>query len=122
MKFNSAICLVIIAVALFQSGCDRWQTQPTDSSVAKPTLTPLTNMVFIKAGSFIRSKHLVTLTHDFWLGKYEVTQGEYAALMNKNPSHFPGDTNCPVEKVSCYDAITYCAALTQRERAAGHLS
>lgn len=30
----------------------------------------------------------VTLTHGFWLGKYEVTQAQWLAIMERNPSHF----------------------------------
>jgi formylglycine-generating enzyme required for sulfatase activity len=82
---------------------------------------PLTNMVLIKAGSFLRQTNLVTLTRDFWLGKYEVTQGEYETLMGRNPSHFPGNTNRPVEKVSQVQAAAYCSALTKREMALGRL-
>ena len=79
-------------------------------------------MVLIKAGSFVRLKHPVALTHDFWLGQYEVTQGEYAAVTGKKPSYFPGDTNRPVERVTYVDALAYCSAVTERERTAGHLS
>lgn len=78
-------------------------------------------MVRIGAGSFVRIRQPVTLTRDFWLGKYEVTQAEYAALMGTNCSHFQGDSNRPVEKLSQIEAAAYCAALTARERAAGRL-
>jgi len=78
-------------------------------------------MILVKAGTFLRIKYPVTLTRDFWLGKYEVTQGEYVAIAGKNPSHFQGDTNRPVEKLTCLDAVAYCRDLTQRERQAGHL-
>jgi formylglycine-generating enzyme required for sulfatase activity len=78
-------------------------------------------MVLIKVGTFLRIKYPVTLTHDFWLGRYEVTQGEYAAMMGKNPSHFQGDTNRPVEKLTWVDALAYCSELTKREKAARHL-
>ena len=64
----------------------------------------------------------VTISHGFWIGKYEVTQGEYLALMGRNPSNFTGDTNRPVEQVSWLDATNYCAKLTQRERAAGRIA
>ena len=120
-------CLLILGITLFQTGCDRRGSDVSarrpESSPASSTaaLAPLTNMVSIKAGSFVRGKYPVTLTHDFWLGKYEVTQGEYVALMGKNPSHFPGDTNRPVEKISYFEAAAYCSAVTKREQEAGRL-
>ncbi len=57
--------------------------------------------------------HGVTLS-DFYIGKYEVTQAEYAAVMDTNPSYFKGD-DLPVEQVSWYDAIEYCNALSIAE-------
>lgn len=84
-------------------------------------MVPIPNMVPIKAGSFIRSKHSVTISRDFWLAKYEVTQAEYTAVMGLNPSYFQGDTNRPVEKVSYLQAARYCEAISVRERDAGHL-
>jgi formylglycine-generating enzyme required for sulfatase activity len=64
----------------------------------------------------------VTISRGFWMGKYEVTQGEYLAVMGSNPSYFTGDTNRPVETVSWYDATNYCGTLTQRERAGGRIA
>ena len=64
---------------------------------------------------------VVTLTMGFWMGKYEVTQREYLAVMGTNPSYFTGDLDCPVEQVSWDGAVAYCDQLTQRERAAGRL-
>ncbi|MEO8426100.1 MAG: hypothetical protein ABI651_03215, partial [Verrucomicrobiota bacterium] len=64
-----------------QLGCDRGiYSHPKELAAPtppppKPELVPLTNMVRIKAGTFFRIKHPVTLTRDFWLGKFEVTQG-----------------------------------------------
>lgn len=84
-------------------------------------LTPLTNLVRIPAGSFQQLQRRVTITHDFWLGRFEVTQAEYAALMGTNPSHFAEQPDWPVEKVRHVDAVAYCAELTRRERAAGRL-
>ena len=114
--------LVLLSLAiLLQTGCDR--SQPGSGNPARAAdLVPLTNMVLIKAGSFVRQKQLVTLTHDFWLGKYEVTQADYAAVTGKNPSNFQGDPTRPVEKVRYYEALDYCAAITRREAEAGRLS
>jgi formylglycine-generating enzyme required for sulfatase activity len=64
---------------------------------------------------------VVTLTHGFWIGKFEVTQAEYLSVMHTNPSFFVGDLSRPVESVSWSDATNYCAKLTERELAAGHV-
>ncbi len=62
----------------------------------------------------------VTLTQPFWLGRTEVTQAQWTAVMGSNPSHFKGD-DLPVEMVSWDDAMMFCLKLTERERAAGRL-
>jgi formylglycine-generating enzyme required for sulfatase activity len=59
------------------------------------------------------TQHQVTVS-GFYLGKYEVTQRGYAAIMGTNPSYFKGD-NLPVENVSWYDAVEYCNARSRTE-------
>lgn len=63
----------------------------------------------------------VTLTHGFWMGVCEVTQAEYKAVMETNPSRFLGDPQLPVERVSWREAMDYCARLNQRHAADGTL-
>jgi formylglycine-generating enzyme required for sulfatase activity len=96
---------------------------------------PPTNMVFIPASTFRMGSPTNELLHQpdespqtsvilsrgFWIGKYEVTQGEYVSLMNTNPSFFPGDLSRPVSSVSWPDATNFCAKLTQQELAAGRI-
>jgi formylglycine-generating enzyme required for sulfatase activity len=59
-------------------------------------------------------QHQVTV-NSFSMGKYEVTQAEYEAVMGSNPSFFKGG-RLPVEQVSWYDAIEYCNKRSENER------
>jgi RNA polymerase sigma factor (sigma-70 family) len=47
----------------------------------------------------------------FLLGKYEVTQGQYEALMHANPSTFKKGPDYPMEQMSWQDAKDFCAQL-----------
>jgi formylglycine-generating enzyme required for sulfatase activity len=125
--FESLRVLGVAALGLapvWLGGCERSSSDPGKPGAgtnATVPLVPLTNMVRIPAGSFQQLNRRVTLTRDFWLARFEVTQAEYAALMGTNPSHFAGHPEWPVEKVRHVDAVAYCAELTRRERAAGRL-
>jgi formylglycine-generating enzyme required for sulfatase activity len=61
----------------------------------------------------------VTL-RDFALGKTEVTQRQWQAVMRGNPSRFRG-ADQPVENVSWDNAMAFCRKLTEQARAAGKL-
>ena len=77
------------------------------------------------------TQHTVTLTNDFYMSKYLVTQWEYWEVMRINPSYFTNrnwfgtsisqDLERPVENVSWNDATNFCGKLTALERAAGRL-
>ena len=51
--------------------------------------------------------HKVEISQGFWLGKYEVTQGQWKAVMGRNPSEFQGDDQRPVERVSWRDVHAF---------------
>ena len=57
-------------------------------------------------------QHSVTLTRSFYIGKYEITQAQWEAVMGNQPSRFIG-RNRPVERVSWYDAARFCNALSE---------
>ena len=54
--------------------------------------------------------HQVTLTNDYNMGKYEVTQALWQAVMGSNPSEYKGD-NLPVETVSWNDCQKFISKL-----------
>jgi len=70
------------------------------------------------------TEHNVSLTHGFYLGKYEVTQAQYEAVMTGNsdglsatPSQWPNNPNRPVEKVSWADAQVFLNRLNEQQAA-----
>lgn len=86
-------------------------------------------MVYLKPGTFVMGgeseregrfecielpKHEVELTKGFYLGKYEITQAQYEAIMKSNPSKSTKDPNCPVDNVGVDDAKSFCAKLAQK--------
>jgi formylglycine-generating enzyme required for sulfatase activity len=93
------------------------------------------NLVWVPPGTFLMGspnseagrqsiegpQRRVTLTRGFWMGKFEVTQGEYQQVMGTNPSSFAGVWSRPVESVSWAEATNYCAQLTQQEQTEGRL-
>ena len=107
------------------------------SSLSGNTITiPVKNginieMVKVEAGSFDmgatpemenpdaseKPVHRVTLTNNYYIGKYEVTQALWQAVMGNNPSYFKGE-DLPVEQVSwndCQDFISKLNAMTGKK-------
>ena len=58
--------------------------------------------------------HRISITKAFYLGKFEVTQAQWMAVMGRNPSRFKGQSN-PVEQVSWDDAQAFIRKLNQME-------
>ena len=63
-----------------------------------------------------RPAHPVTVGHDLWVGRTEVTQGLYVSVMGSSPHQFEGcgDT-CPAETLSWFDAVQFANALSKKE-------
>ncbi|MBM3226254.1 MAG: hypothetical protein FJZ47_21020, partial [Candidatus Tectomicrobia bacterium] len=82
-------------------------------------------LILIPAGEFMMGSesgeadekpvHRVTLSRPFYLGKYEVTQAQWQEVMGTNPSHFKGDPNRPVERVSWTMVQEFISKLNARE-------
>jgi formylglycine-generating enzyme required for sulfatase activity len=94
------------------------------------------DMLWVPAGTFTmgsptteagrqsdrEDEHNVSLTKGFYLGKYEVTQAQYEAVMTGNtdslsatPSEWPNNPNRPVEKVSWADAQIFLTRLNAQQ-------
>jgi len=89
-------------------------------------------LVYVEGGSFVmgdtwgdgysdeKPTHNVTLTYDFYIGKYEATFNEYDAFCNVTGKSKPSDSGWgrerrPVINVSWWDAIAYCNWLSEKE-------
>ncbi len=57
--------------------------------------------------------HEVTLTRAFNMSKYEITQPQWKALINSNPSTVKADS-LPVNKISWYEAVAFCNKLSEK--------
>jgi formylglycine-generating enzyme required for sulfatase activity len=97
------------------------------------------DMIWVPSGTFTmgsptteagretdETEHNVSLTKGFYLGKYEVTQAQYEAVMrgvtgdrNATPSNWHGNPDRPVEMVSWDDAQVFLARLNEQQ--AGNL-
>jgi len=84
-------------------------------------------LIRVEAGVFMMSAndgendddevpHWATLTKDFYIGRTEVTQAQWKAVMGTNPSYFKGD-DLPVENVSWNDAMEFCEKLNSTGKA-----
>ena len=121
---KSAICCMVLMVTVLTAGFGKGvdTTGPSEESLAAPVphSTPAADkeitldlgggvtmeLVLISAGSFMMGDargitneepvHKVTITKAFYLGKYEVTQEQWDAVMGNNWSRFKGPKN-PVE-------------------------
>jgi formylglycine-generating enzyme required for sulfatase activity len=71
-----------------------------------------------KGRSLGEKERYVAISRPFWLGRTEITNGQYFKLFGKAPD---GHSGRPVDRVSWEEAMDWCGRLTARERAAGRL-
>lgn len=107
----------LIVIILIQGSCTYGQQKNDTTSDWIP------EMVFIAGGTFQmgsktggsdkRPVHRVVL-NDFYIGKYEVTQAQYKKVMGEDDhiNYFEGCPDCPVERVSWYNAVAFTEKLS----------
>ena len=131
--FLSLVMLVSLAACSSANDMDgESASQSSVSSQSADTSETATNqeapegLVLIEGGSFQmgspdsepwrsedETQHSVTVSN-FYISPYELTQGEYQAVMDENPSSFSGE-NLPVDNISWLDAVIYCNARSEQE-------
>ena len=99
----------------------------SDNTISIPVKDGISiDMVRVEAGTFTmgataemkdpddweKPTHRVTLTNDYNIGKYEVTQALWQAVMGNNPSNFKGE-NLPIENVSWNDCQEFISKLNR---------
>lgn len=119
---NILCCLVLTAVAAL--GTSRCHAQKVMTVVVGDVRFEL---VQVEGGSYVMGcdpelftvgkndeipRHSVEVS-SFFLGRYEVTQRLWNAVMDTNPSNFIGDDH-PVEQVSYYDVQEFIRRLNER--------
>lgn len=117
----SFVCLPLLCLGLCFSSAAVAAAKTHTNSIGM-------EFVLIPAGSFMMGadknfedasdsetpKHKVTISKPFYLGKYEVTQAQWAAVMGGNPSQFKGRSN-PVDSVSWDDVQVFIKRLNAKE-------
>lgn len=101
---------------------------PGPDSAGNGPATSIDGLAFVQPGCFQmgspsteygrhleEAQHEVCITKGYYMGKTEVTQGEWMAVMGANPSYHSscGET-CPVESVSWWDTLAFLNALSKR--------
>jgi sulfatase modifying factor 1 len=135
----SIYTIVIVVFSLAISSCQTWEKDlgrqnnrnVETITIALPDLpetAKVLEMVLIKPGEFQMGcqsteraylgrewpRHKVTLTHAFYLGKYEVTQAQWRAVMGANPpcKHGVGD-DYPAHSVNWNDSQAFIQRLNE---------
>ncbi|MEO5332333.1 MAG: SUMF1/EgtB/PvdO family nonheme iron enzyme [Magnetococcus sp. YQC-5] len=64
---------------------------------------------------YVGPQHSVTISKPFYMQTTEVTQGQWKAVMKKNPSYFSScGEKCPVENISWHDVQKFLVAMNAK--------
>ena len=70
-------------------------------------------LVEVPAGDFMRQGVNIHFRKPFYIGRLEVTQEQWTAVMGRNPSEFQGDGRLPVERVSWEECLAFCTNVSR---------
>lgn len=129
-RYGLRLSWVAAAIGLVVASCTL-PDSPSDASRHGDTLTVSLSggvtleLVWIPAGAGVVGsspdqgwqlfeegpRRSVQFDQGFWMGRYEMTQRQWEAVMGTNPSRFAGDADRPVERVSWRDCQEFAAKL-----------
>jgi len=128
---TSGLFAVVLLLCLQSSGSKAGEQGSLDDAIRKQAKTisldlgkdVKIDLVLIPSGSFTmgdangldneKPAHKVSISKPFYMGKYEVTQSQWEAVMGNNPSNFKGASN-PVENVSWKDCQAFLGKLDEK--------
>ena len=128
MKTKTLLVSAVLLGSLCLSAAPQTKSRAGAKLPRSVTTPSRIELVLIPAGSFMmgsdhsqedseegdeRPVHRVTFKDSFYMGKYEVTQAQYSAVMGKNPSCNRGDL-LPVERVGYPQAVEFTRRLNAR--------
>lgn len=121
------LLFLLTLTLLVVSNCSKSPTK-TDTPTEQPKPAPKDTMALIDnegfsigssglggTGADESPSHPVNIS-PYFIDTIEVTQSEYFALTQFNPSYFKNDSLRPVESVTWYDAVLFCNARSKRDR------
>jgi formylglycine-generating enzyme required for sulfatase activity len=83
--------------------------------ICSPVLVDAAPVEESREGDVPGMVHFTGGSLDFWIDRYEVTQGEFETVMGSNPSNFKScGQKCPVDKVTWTEANEYCLKVGKR--------
>lgn len=135
MKVESAkmmkLAMLVCAGMAFHFSLSTFHTLHAQDSILRVSVSDnlYIDMVWVPGGTFTmgsnetpkgvrlnyesaRPEHRVTVD-GFYIGRYEVTQGLWRAILGENPSKFTGNDSLPVECVSWTEAQQFAILLSQ---------
>jgi formylglycine-generating enzyme required for sulfatase activity len=121
---------IIVLLVLCLAACQRAQA-PSGEVRSIRLAAARFEMVYVPAGEFLmgsvlgwedeRPVHRVRISSGFWLGRTEVTQGVWRAVMGANPAGFRKGDDFPVEQVGWNDCQEFIRRLNRLTGAAFRL-
>jgi len=132
LSFFSVVLVLFYLLALLDQARAQAPKEITNSIGMKMVLIPkgtfdMGSAATDRGADLDEPQHQVTLSRDFYIGQFEVTQSQYEEVMGTNPNQFPRDkkidpSNYPVA-LSWTDAAKFCKQLSglPEEKKAGRI-